>query len=223
VKIPGALALVLISLPASAQWQTVFLSTQVCFESSRFSVSLTQADRAAAREKRQREEGRAPVMAECETNDDCEGYCIRGRCVEAVDEHVESAKPVETEPPLQPPSVARCSTDAQCAEGQSCMNGFCMSPPPPPSSLSRTASELFVRHSLPQLRQDLALGEGPVINTLALSHGVSSKELGKLMRAHRGELARMLGDVDDVKWPKRFLARIDLLVARSTAQGLAQR
>lgn len=218
------LAVLAISLPASAQWQAIFLCSQVSVESSKISTSLAQAERAqVAREKRvQRGDS---LIVDCESNDDCEGYCIQGKCVDAIDEH-ESARvePVQSnpEPPLETPSVARCTSNAQCAEGQNCLNGFCMSPPPAPSSLLLRSSELYVRVNVAQLEQDLALGEGPVISTLARLQKISPKELGKLMRANRAELSAMLGDRADTTWPKRFFERLDQLQRRATALHVAQ-
>lgn len=219
-------ALVLISLPASAQWQGIFLSTQLVSESSKISISLSQAERAAARDKRARQRDEPEdLVVECQTHVDCDGYCIKGRCVDAVEEsaQVEPTPEPPRQPALDPPNVMRCSAEVSCAEGQSCMNGFCMSPPPPPSSLLRKGTEVYVRMNVRQLKQDLALGEGPVISTLARFRGVSAKELGPLMRAHRGELAQTLGDPADNSWPGRFLSRLDALSSSTQRVALLRR
>jgi Cys-rich repeat protein len=196
----------------------IFVSTQICVESSKISTSLGQAERAAAAREKRVQRGEA-IIADCESNDECEGYCIQGKCVDAIDEH-ESARvePTPAPAPLETPNVARCTADAQCGEGQSCMSGYCMSAPPPPSSLLQRATELYVRENAAQLRQDLALGEGPVIATLARWRRVSAKELGKLMRAHRESLTPMLGDRSDTKWAARFLEQLVVLQRASTAR-----
>ena len=134
----------------------------------------------------------------CSTDAQCyQGQrCVNGQCVLA---------------PQPPPA---CSTDAQCYQGQSCISGQCISPPPPPppgASLRRRGSELFLRDRTVQLRQDLALGEGPVIATLAEMNGVSARLLGRAMRARRAELVTLMGDGRDVTWTRRFLVEVEAL------------
>jgi hypothetical protein len=164
--------------------------------------------------------GTQPIPA-CMDDQSCAiGYACRDqRCVQ------------RTEPPLPPPpSTQPCTSDAQCAPGQSCGNGHCLSPPPllplpglgeargekktsSLISLQRRGAEVYLRERAVQLRQDLALGEGPVISMLALDHRVPAPQLGRTLRTHRAELAALMDDTD-ATWPARFLERLDALCAR---------
>lgn len=143
------------------------------------------------------------IPRECELDEHCAAgrACQRYQCVEV--------QPLAL-PPAPPTS---CSSEAQCPQGQSCTNGVCLSPPPPPpsSSLQRQGSELYLRERVVQLKQDLALGEGPVIATLAATRGVSAAALGRLLRSHRAELIQLMGDGSDERWTERFLIRLDAL------------
>lgn len=78
-------------------------------------------------------------------------------------------------------------------------------PPSPPSSLWPAGTELFLRGHTTDLRQELALGEGPVISTLARVLRVDALQLGWSMRAHRRGLVALVGEAGDVTWPARFL------------------
>jgi hypothetical protein len=202
-------------------------------------------NREAARERRDREKP-WNLGGACVDDADCEGYCLRGRCV--VPSERKRSKPKRaavavTPAPLEAAPLAPCSTEQECSPGQSCLGGQCMSPPPPPatepetpasfravecsadvpcgdrqscvngvcvspapppsSALERAVMERYVLEREVQLRQDLALGEGPVIATLARYSRASVKDLS----AHRKELARTLGQ--DRKWPARFLAMVE--------------
>ena len=141
-----------------------------------------------------------PIPKECELDEHCAAgrVCQRFQCV-------------EVPPAVAPPLPAACSSDAQCQPGQSCSNGNCLSlpPSPPSSSLQRRGRELYLRERVVQLKQDLALGEGPVISTLASLQGVPSSALGKVLRAHRAEVMELIGDGVDPTWPSRILIRID--------------
>ncbi|MDP1822337.1 MAG: hypothetical protein Q8L48_03815 [Archangium sp.] len=152
----------------------------------------------ACRDRQCVQAGPQPVpVPGCSTDAHCyQGQrCIDGQCIN---------------PPPQP----GCSTDAHCYQGQSCINGQCISPPPPPppgASLWRRGSEFFLRDRTVQLRQDLALGEGPVIATLAELHGVSTHVLGRAMRARRAELVAIMGDGKDPAWTRRFLVEVEAM------------
>lgn len=67
------------------------------------------------------------------------------------------------------------------------------------------------RDRVAQLRQDLVLGEGPVVAVLAQSRGVSPRALGRTLRAHRAELDAPVGDGKEPAWAARFLRRVDAL------------
>jgi hypothetical protein len=97
-----------------------------------------------------------------------------------------------------------------------------MSPPPfppPASSLERRGTEVYVRERAAQLRQDVALGEGPVLASLALERKVTARKLGLILRANRVELRALVGGATDTTWPARFLDRVDQLLATSGRAG----
>lgn len=174
----------------------------------------------------------------CATDDDCAGYCDSGMCVVPGQQ---PTAPVQrplpgcaddqqcargyvcreqrciqgSQPSLQQPElIQRCESDVHCMQGQRCVNGECLTPPPTPpsSSLQRKGSELYLRERAVQLRQDLALGEGPVIATLATLKGVSPAALGRAMRARRAALVAVMGDGSDPSWPARFLVEVEACV-----------
>lgn len=231
--------LVLFSASSAHAWDvSLRLASEITFRgSSETSTAASRADRA------QRAYKNGGMGAQCATDDDCSGYCDLGTCVDpaAVARTPTAPVPVplpgcaddqqcapgyacqdqrcveRTQPPLQQPVIIQqCSSGLQCAQGQSCVSGQCLSPPPSPpsSSLQRKGSELYVRERAVQLRQDLALGEGPVISTLASLQGVSPAKLGRAMRARRAELVAVMGDGSDPTWPARFLVEVESCVPR---------
>lgn len=200
--------------------------------SSRGSSDASRADGA------ERAAQAGSMGSQCVTDDDCSGYCDAGTCLDgaapaqqttavqrslpgcADDQQCargyvcrEQRCTQSSQPPLQQPVMdPQCASDLQCTQGQRCVNGQCLTPPPPPppsSSLQRRGSELYLRERAVQLRQDLALGEGPVIATLASSQGLSAARLGRAMRSRRGELVAMMGDGSDPSWPARFLVEVE--------------
>jgi hypothetical protein len=100
-----------------------------------------------------------------------------------------------------------CPTPTECREGEHC--------PVRPPTLLRQGAELVVRDRVVELRQELALGRGPVIATLATTQGLSAAELGRTLREHRVELAALIGDASDAQWPTRFLDRVERLCTPS--------
>ena len=174
----------------------------------------------------------------CATDDDCSGYCDSGTCVDST-AGVQQPAPrplpgcaddqqcapgyvcreqrcAQSSQPQQPELIQQCASDLQCLQGERCVNGQCLTPPPTPpsSSLQRRGSELYLRERSMQLRQDLALGEGPVIATLAALKGVSPGALGRAMRARRAELVAVVGDGSDPTWPARLLVEVESCVPR---------
>ena len=137
--------------------------------------------------------------------------CATGRCT--------TPPPAPASAPEAPFRAVECSDEVPCGGRQSCVKGRCVSPPPPESSLERRRLELVVRQHERQLRQDLALGEGPVINELAAFRRVSPRELGRLMRANQRSLSQTLGDGPDATWPARFLERVDELTVSLSPRG----
>jgi hypothetical protein len=78
---------------------------------------------------------------------------------------------------------------------------------------------VYLRERAAQLRQDLALGEGPVLTNLALQRRVSSRRLGLILRAHRAELSGLVGEETDTTWPVRFLEKVDQLMTPKSASA----
>jgi len=227
-----AVVIFLFASSANAWDVSLRLASETTFRgSSETSTGATRADRA------QRASKTGSMGSQCVTDDDCSGYCDSGTCVDptlvaqqpaqtpqalpgcaddqqcALGYACREQRCVETSQPQlpQPVRMQPCNSDTQCVQGQSCVSGQCLSPPPAPpsSSLQQKGSELYVRERAVQLRQDLALGEGPVISTLAALRGVSAVTLGKAMRARRAELVAVMGDGSDPTWPRRFLLEVE--------------
>jgi hypothetical protein len=134
----------------------------------------------------------------------------RHEAEESYEAQAPQAQPVSEEPVQEQACSARspCRQDLQCVEGQ------CVAPPEaksPDTKLLRRGSELYVRDHAAQLRQDLALGEGPVIVTLASLEQVPPATLGRLLRTHHRELSPLIGDAADSEWPAKFLRKVDAL------------
>ena len=144
-----------------------------------------------------------PTAINCTGDESCApGYqCLDGAC---------AARPP---PEPMPIPAVRCEADSQCAPGQRCVNSQCLSPPPmpPSSSLQRRGTELYLTSRVVQLREDLALGEGPVISTLASIEGVPASTLGRQLRARRAELIKLVGDGTDERWAAKFLSEVEAL------------
>ncbi len=226
MRLPAVL-LVLIPLTASAAhaWQVfVGVTSETTFRGSTETTSAANREERAGQDERNRRHasesgsrtGGASAGTQCINDDECYGYCDGQRCVDWAPEPPASAQPPSpVEPGPAPPKapLLKCVSTDQCPQGQSCTNGQCLSPPPPPpsSSLWKRGSELYLRQRIVQLRQDLALGEGPVISTLATTQGVSTAKLGRAMRAHRSELIAVMGDGSDPRWTSRFLVQLEAL------------
>jgi hypothetical protein len=136
----------------------------------------------------------------CEVDDDCPARlgCKLSHCIEAE--------------PQAPVAAQRCETPADCGAGKTCASGRCAAEPPlPPTSLRRQGSELYVRERVVELREELALGQGPVINGLANVEGVSAKKLGRALREHRAELVALIGDGSGDAWASKFVTRVEQL------------
>lgn len=217
--------------------------------SSETSTAASRADRVERRRNAERQNhyaGGAPAGTQCESNDECYGWCDNGRCVDntatqpaaPVVQNTPRAGPTAinctgdescapgyqcldgqcvARPPPEPMPVpmTRCESDTQCAPGQRCLNSQCLSPPPmpPSSSLPRKGTELYLTSRLVQLREDLALGEGPVISTLAAIERVPASTLGRQLRARRAELMKLVGDGTDERWAGKFLTEVEALSA----------
>jgi hypothetical protein len=105
-----------------------------------------------------------------------------------------------------------CSSDDVCDDAESCVNGTCEKPAEePPMMLERKGPELYLRGHAAQLRQDVALGDGPVIAVLSATQHVPRTTLGRVMRANHRELLKLIGDDSDEKWPGAFLRRLNEL------------
>ncbi len=114
-----------------------------------------------------------------------------------------------------------CESDHDCHSSSQCAQKRCVSrpaagtSPATPTSLRRQGAELYLRARRVQLREELALGRGPMINVLARVEQVPAQQLGRTLREHHAELSALIGDEADPKWSTRFLARVDELCARS--------
>lgn len=240
------IALLLVIAASNAYAWEVFARVSLeitCRGTSETTSAASRADR--DEERRQERLNQYSQSSDCRTDLDCQQaeYCERGRCVQPVaaapvpearplpscsDDSqcaigyacIEAACVERTSPQLPPVQVQECSSEVQCAPGQSCVSGRCMSPPPsPPStSLQRRGLEVYLRERGAQLRQDLALGEGPVLSHLALEQQVTPRKLGLIMRANRVGLGGLVGDGGDTAWPARFLEKLDQLLAPQRAE-----
>lgn len=214
VKARLAASALLLSTPVWAADPFVGATSEISGRSSTESTrtGVREAIAAEDEEARERERKRAglPAGAACTAAKDCKsGICEGQRCV----------GPVENQP-----APAACRDGASCGPGQSCVDGRCATAPPtPPVSLHRRSTELLLRDRSAQLRQELALGGGPLLATLALGHRASPAALGRLLRAHHRELGPLIAEPTDPLWPARFLDRVDALVAETGAAQHAQR
>jgi len=128
--------------------------------------------------------GAEATRTDCTLASDCHpAYeCSAGRCITRP--FVSSPPPPESEPPP---------------------------PPPPQTSMRRQGSELLVRDRVVELREELALGRGPVISYLARIEGVPPEKLGRALREHRAELLGLIGAADGSAWAGQFLNRVEQL------------
>ncbi len=94
----------------------------------------------------------------------------------------------------------RCACDAECSSA-------CDEQQPE----EQRSSELFLRDRSVQLREELALGKGPVTTWLAALGGVAPAKLGQALRSNRVELAKLIGDPSRTEWPNQFLRRVEEL------------
>lgn len=138
--------------------------------------------------------------------------------------------PAEGEPPpaLSPIPEQKCTTDEACGVGRSCVDGGCLlvppvpppvrpeeaprkplTPPAPASSLLRRGFELYLRDRGVELREELALGQGPVISSLAAMRRVDARVFGRVMRSHRAELVELIGEGSGPDWAGNFLRRVE--------------
>jgi hypothetical protein len=246
--VKAATLLIIVTASSAHAWEVfIRVSLEVtCRGTSETSSAASSAsDRDARRQERLDQYSQS---SDCRTDSDCQvnQYCEQGRCVQPMaSAPVPQTQPLpgcsddsqcaigyaclntqcvqRTAPQLPAVNVVRCETYLQCGPGQSCVGGQCMSPPPSPpsSSIQRRGTEVYLRERSAQLRQDLALGEGPVISNLALQHQVTPRKLGLIMRAHRAELSGLVGDGADTAWPGRFLEKVDQLLAPKSAAATA--
>ena len=107
--------------------------------------------------------------------------------------------------------AALCRQDRDCDQGARChlidgRPGRCVWR----QSLQPECA-LFLRDRTTQLREELALGEGPVTTWLATTRGVSPVMLGRAMRTHRSELVALIGETSGTEWTIGFLRRLEEL------------
>ena len=223
--------------PALAQWegaaaQLGFLLSEVsCRVSTAASAASSSASSGPSRK------------AECDADSDCHSayQCTGGQCVapsysssgtqptpavnpdkcvrdaDCGEGRACSASLCLEQPPVVAAPDASCSSDAQCGAGQVCGAGACIAAPPLPdaTSMRRRGSELYLRERAVELREELALGRGPLITGLANAQGVPARELGRTLREHRAELVALIGDGSDTQWSAKFLSRVDTLKSQT--------
>lgn len=179
--------------------------------------------------------------SQCQDDGDCQGWCREQRCVDTM-----SPAPPRIIPDV--PAQA-CSEAAGCAPGLQCVQGQCMTPPPtvpaaplqpcqhsahctdgeqcleglcvPPSSLRERGLELQLRARATELREELALGEGPLLTALAAHYEVDARRFGRVARAHRDELVAVMNA--DRAWPRRWVQQLPRLAAEARSGVVAPR
>ncbi len=115
-------------------------------------------------------------------------------------------------------STARdCSVSSDCHPAYECTAmGRCVTrsleaAPASQTSMRRQGTELLVRNRVVELREELALGRGPVISHLARAEGVPAEKLGRVLREHRAELLTLIGAADGSAWAGQFMNRVEQL------------
>lgn len=108
---------------------------------------------------------------------------------------------------------AACASSRDCADTYQCSAQQCVRRDDPKSSQRQEATRLFLEARVVELREELALGRGPLIDGLAASAAVPAGALGQTLRAHRAQLVALIGDASDPTWAARFLAQVDALAA----------
>ena len=106
-----------------------------------------------------------------------------------------------------------CRFDADCHQSYECLANQCVqrSASGVPASQRQQQVELFLRSRAVELREELALGRGPVIDGLAGAQGKPPAALRKVIKAHHAELRAVIGDGSDPAWSARFLSKLDAL------------
>lgn len=121
------------------------------------------------------------------------------------------------------PSGYRGGTNADCGRDEDCMSGYycapernqCVRRDDGAVTQKTEAVRLFLRARVIELREELALGRGGVIDGLARAQQVPPAVLGRFLRQHRAELLAEIGDGKDPAWAARFLSHLDGLMVSS--------
>lgn len=183
--------------------------------------------------------------SQCQEDGDCQGWCRAGRCVDTMSPASPQA-PQPIPPPPAPPLDFRqqeCREALACGPGQQCIQGQCATPPPlpapagacqdssqcaggercldgqcvPSSSSLDQRLELQLRGRATELREELALGGGPLISLIAAHSRMEPRALGGLVRAHRQELVALMNESRG--WPGPWLRRVQGLAAEANRGG----
>lgn len=105
-----------------------------------------------------------------------------------------------------------CRADSDCTGTYRCSNNECVQrAAAAPVSQRQQTVELLLRQRAVELREELALGRGPVIRDLAAAQGVAPATFGPLLKQHRVALVAIIGDGKDPAWAARFRAQLDAL------------
>lgn len=99
-----------------------------------------------------------------------------------------------------------CTVDGDCTAGYVCWDRHCRlaqerTTLPSPTAQNDEALQLFVRVRAVELREELALGQGPVLAAVA------GPTAGATLKLHRAELLALMGDGTALDWPGRFVDR----------------
>lgn len=172
----------------------------------------TEGSKASSQGSSQQSANAVPP-AECEAHSDCHAAwaCRAGRCVAPEPAPVGAPPPAVSVPAVPSGVDGRCGQDSDCASGLVCRASYCAIPEQ--VRLKDEATHVFLAARAVELREELLLGKGPVIATLANVTAVPAPKLGQTLRAHRTELIALIGDGSDPHWSARFMKRVNVLVA----------
>lgn len=106
----------------------------------------------------------------------------------------------------------RCHHDRDCADTYRCDGARqCVRRDHAATRQRDEAAQAFVAEHAVALREELALGRGPVLTA------IGGEGAGRKLKPHRAELLALIGDGSDPGWPARFLARADALTTGGPA------
>ncbi len=111
------------------------------------------------------------------------------------------------------PEGDACADDLACAEGFECWGRQCRATTRELSD-RRALMTMHLKSRANELREELAVGQGPVVRSLARFSDQTERTVGRTLRDNRGEMLAVLGDGSDPTWPERFLVQLEQLCPR---------